>query len=212
MSQRSDSPRVVQRRSAGRPTKSASRDLHSEILDAAERLFSIYGYESTSISAIAAEVGVASNTVTYHFGSKQELWLVIYARSTEDFWGQYRRAFDGRDFLDVVREVLETTLSVRDEYPYHSHFRYRATGDALLHPDLMHVIDLKSGVQGSFFHDLADYGRKAGVLSKFESVDAAALFLRFVIMGFFYTCYTLGRDGKDMIDSVLESISASLSN
>jgi AcrR family transcriptional regulator len=212
MAQLSGSPRVVQRRTAGRPTKADARDVRSEILDAAERLFSIYGYESTSMSAIAAEVGVSSNTVTYHFGTKQDLWLVVYARSTEDFWGQYRRAFDGRHLLDVVREVLETTLSVRDEFPYHSHFRYRATGDALLHPDFMHVTALKSEVQGSFFHDLAEYGWNAGVLSKFESIDTAAMFLRFVIMGFFYTCYTLGQDGKDMVVSVLESISAALSD
>lgn len=201
---------VHRRRGAGRPAKGSGSDARTDILEAAERLFATFGYESTSISAIATEVGVAPNTVTYHFGSKRDLWLLIHSQTTEDFWGQYRSAFDGRSLLDVVREVLEVTFRVRDEHPYHAHFRYRATGDALLHPDLMYVTGVKSDVQTAFFRDLAEYGWQTGSLTRFESVESAATFLRYVILGFFYTCHTLGRDGPEMIDSVLESLAPAI--
>lgn len=45
----------------------------NEILDAAERLFSVKGYDGTSTGDILDAVGIARGTLYYHFRSKEEI-------------------------------------------------------------------------------------------------------------------------------------------
>jgi AcrR family transcriptional regulator len=53
------------------------------ILDAAERLFAIRGFEATSLRAITAEAGVNLAAVNYHFQSKDTLLRAVVARRIE---------------------------------------------------------------------------------------------------------------------------------
>jgi AcrR family transcriptional regulator len=48
-------------------------DTRQEILDAATRLFSDYGYRGTSLADIAHEIGYSKASVLYHFASKEAL-------------------------------------------------------------------------------------------------------------------------------------------
>ena len=48
-----------------------------EIVDAARTLFLDVGYESTSMTAIAAAAGVASNTIYWYFKDKDELLVAV---------------------------------------------------------------------------------------------------------------------------------------
>lgn len=67
----------------GRPAGSAAPDTRERILDVAEFLFAAGGYDATSIRNVAAKAGVAIAVVTYHVGSKAELFdAVIKRRST----------------------------------------------------------------------------------------------------------------------------------
>lgn len=50
------------------------------ILDAAERLFSARGYYGVALREIAAEADLKLNMVTYHFGTKDELFARTIAR------------------------------------------------------------------------------------------------------------------------------------
>lgn len=65
-----DSPR---RREQAAATRQA-------ILDAAQRLFERRGYVATSVSAIAAEAGVALKTVYAVFGTKREVLIALRGR------------------------------------------------------------------------------------------------------------------------------------
>lgn len=58
----------------------AEADTRLRILDAAERLFTDYGFEATTLRQItgAAEVNLAA--VNYHFGSKEELIREVFRR------------------------------------------------------------------------------------------------------------------------------------
>jgi AcrR family transcriptional regulator len=58
-------------RHAGRPSK---RQL---IIETAERLFAEHGYDATSTARIAAEAGVPSGLVFYHFATKLDLLLAV---------------------------------------------------------------------------------------------------------------------------------------
>lgn len=56
----------------GRPKDLEKR---AAILEAAKRLFPQYGFEGTSMDAVAAEAGVSKLTVYSHFGGKEALFI-----------------------------------------------------------------------------------------------------------------------------------------
>ena len=50
------------------------------ILDAAEGLFVVHGFEATSLRTITAAAGVNLAAVNYHFGTKEELFQAVLTR------------------------------------------------------------------------------------------------------------------------------------
>src|SRR5215470_15898938 len=50
-----------------------------QLLDAAARLFNQRGYHATSMRDIARAVDMLSGSIYYHFSSKQEMLLAVYA-------------------------------------------------------------------------------------------------------------------------------------
>ncbi len=52
----------------------------AKILDAAEALFMMHGFEATSLRSITASANVNLAAVNYHFGSKEELFQAVLTR------------------------------------------------------------------------------------------------------------------------------------
>jgi AcrR family transcriptional regulator len=52
----------------------------SELIDAAERLFTTQGFHATSVDAVAAEAGYTKGAVYSNFDSKEDLFFAIYER------------------------------------------------------------------------------------------------------------------------------------
>lgn len=70
-----------------KPTK---RDLSSQrtrelIIDAAEKLFYQYGFETTSVKEVATEAGVTTGALYYHFKNKGDLVRAIFGRHDLNF-------------------------------------------------------------------------------------------------------------------------------
>ena len=59
------------------------QDTKSRILDAAEKLFGLNGFEATSLRDITAEAQVNLAAVNYHFQSKDSLIDAVIARRIE---------------------------------------------------------------------------------------------------------------------------------
>lgn len=57
------------------------------VLDAALRAFGTRGYETTSLDALAAELGVRKQTILYHFASKELLLEAVIDRAGADLAG-----------------------------------------------------------------------------------------------------------------------------
>jgi AcrR family transcriptional regulator len=53
------------------------------ILDAAERVFALHGFEGASMRQIATEAGVAQALLHYHFGTKEKLFQAMFARRSD---------------------------------------------------------------------------------------------------------------------------------
>jgi AcrR family transcriptional regulator len=52
----------------------------AELMDAAQELFMILGYQQTTVSTIVKKVGVAQGTFYYYFASKEAILEAIFAR------------------------------------------------------------------------------------------------------------------------------------
>jgi AcrR family transcriptional regulator len=55
----------------------------SELLDAAERLFSEQGFHATSVDAVADAAGYTKGAVYSNFASKEDLFFAIYERRVD---------------------------------------------------------------------------------------------------------------------------------
>lgn len=100
------------------------RDTKAEIHQAALELFSIRGYEKTSLREIAEQVGITKASLYYHYSSKQDLLKAIIGT----FFDDLQRVLQ---LVDVVewspeseRELLAAYLDVV--------ILHRSTGPSLL--------------------------------------------------------------------------------
>ncbi len=71
-------------RTAARPRRRGG-DTASRILDSAERLVQVRGFNGFSYADVAAELGVTKASLHYHFPGKTELGQALIARYTERF-------------------------------------------------------------------------------------------------------------------------------
>lgn len=89
-----------------------SAEKRSEIVAAARRLFLDAGYESTSMSAIAAAAEVAANTIYWYFKDKDELLVAVLDAELERGMGELLRTSvtdrTGR-LLMVVKQLQQTS-------------------------------------------------------------------------------------------------------
>jgi AcrR family transcriptional regulator len=84
-------------RGRGRPAATDSRQTRAGILDAALRLFGNGNYDAVSMVAVGAECGVDKRTVSYHFGSKRDLFVAARAEAFRRFLEEARRRVLGHD-------------------------------------------------------------------------------------------------------------------
>jgi len=61
------------------PEQNASQS----ILDAAERIFALHGFEGASMRQISVEAGVAQALLHYHFGTKEKLYEAMFSRRSD---------------------------------------------------------------------------------------------------------------------------------
>ncbi len=94
--------------------------MRERILAAAERRIRAAGYNAVSFREIAAEVGVKSASVHYHFPRKQDLGAALVGRYTENFSAELERisatAKDPetlfRSYLQLHRDALMIDQSI----------------------------------------------------------------------------------------------------
>jgi AcrR family transcriptional regulator len=92
----------------------AVSDTKRKILNAAQELFALRGYENTSLRQItnAADVNLAS--VNYHFGCKEQLLFELVGATLKPINAERLRRFeqlpDGHSTEDVVRCFLEPAI------------------------------------------------------------------------------------------------------
>src|ERR1700712_2267260 len=82
---------------AAAPVPRMSADARREqVLTAATRAFARTGYAGTSTDVVAREAGVSQPYVVRMFGSKRDLFLAVFQRSTDRIRDAFRAVLDAR--------------------------------------------------------------------------------------------------------------------
>lgn len=82
-----------------------------EILEAAVRLFSTYGYHKTTMDQIAREAEVAKGTLYWHFSSKKDLFLGMVQADLERYFLFLEKLRDDQE--KTSQEKVETLMNQR---------------------------------------------------------------------------------------------------
>lgn len=101
----------------------ARRDVRSDIMDAAERVFATLGFAGATTRAIADEAKVNLGLIHYHFSSKEALFEEVVARRSKQV-NDYRRlllaqvlAEPGGPTLERILEALmRPTIEMSNEH------------------------------------------------------------------------------------------------
>jgi len=59
-----------------------------DIINAAEKLFGIQGYDETTMKQIASEAGTSIGNVYFYFSNKEDLILAMIDELCEEMWDQ----------------------------------------------------------------------------------------------------------------------------
>ncbi len=84
----------------------------TEILDSATKLFSEKGYDSTSVTDIMNEVGIAKGTLYYHFKSKEEILDGIIERIKETLISNAKLVLEDES-LNLYQKISKALLSLQ---------------------------------------------------------------------------------------------------
>jgi len=93
-------------------------DRKAELIDKAARLFGERGYGNTSMRDIAAAFGILHGSLYHHFGSKEELFITVYASGVDAFIADVQAAIaplpDPWDRLEAACVAHLEALLTRD--------------------------------------------------------------------------------------------------
>jgi TetR/AcrR family transcriptional regulator len=88
------------------------------LLGVGRRLFAEHGYEGTSVRQLTAEAGVNLGAVTYHFGSKRELYDAVVGAVMSPLAERLESVVSaGGAVLDRVEQVVRTYFGYLAENP-----------------------------------------------------------------------------------------------
>jgi Transcriptional regulator len=90
----------------------APQERKIEIVNAAEKLFQVKGYDNTSISDILENLDIARGTLYYHFKSKEEILDALVEMKTQRLFAAAEETALNKD-VPVLERLIRTILALR---------------------------------------------------------------------------------------------------
>lgn len=91
-------------------------DVRDSILDAAERLLSLYGYSKTTVDDIAQEAGIGKGTIYLHFRGKEEIAISFIDRVNQRVRAKLQEVAESdAPPAEKIRQMLVARVMVRLE-------------------------------------------------------------------------------------------------
>lgn len=91
-------------------------DTRSQIMDVAQRLTALKGFDAFSYRDIAEEVDIKTSSIHYHFPAKSDLAVALvdrYTKTLSDFLGEVSSS--GKKGLDQIKALLALICDVSGE-------------------------------------------------------------------------------------------------
>jgi TetR/AcrR family transcriptional regulator, transcriptional repressor for nem operon len=85
------------------------QETHNHILKESRRLFTLQGFQNTSISEIITATGVKKGNLYYHFPSKEELGLAVLIDARDEFFTILENSLTGEQ---AVERILHSCNSI----------------------------------------------------------------------------------------------------
>lgn len=93
-----------------------------DILNAAEKAFSINGYENTKMEDIAETIGISKGLVYFYFNSKENLYMALtynaMQKMNENFYEVYHKNHNLDGYTATVR-LMESYMNFLEENPFY---------------------------------------------------------------------------------------------
>ena len=115
-----------------------AEERRNEILDVAERLFGMKGFDHTSTNDILNEVGIARGTLYYHFKSKEDILDAMIGRMTGQIVAA-AKAVAGQKEMPVLQRLTMTllALNVDNDLGHEVMEQVHRPQNALMHQKMM---------------------------------------------------------------------------
>jgi len=105
----------------GKRSAEVAEKTRAEIIASATELFSVNGYDTTTLREIAAHSGIAHGTIRHHFGSKFEIWKAVADQVMLHYQIQLlpivSQAAQSDDHLKSFQRVVRGFIKVSIEHP-----------------------------------------------------------------------------------------------
>lgn len=134
-----------------------------KILEESMKLFSVQGFDSVSVRAIAKEVGVRDSALYKHFKSKQAIFDALVEESREKFLKKYSEfCMTEIESVDLT-ELCMNMFAFQTENPWITMFRRMLIMEQFKNPKMAAIyknifIDMPIQYQAKIFQDLIDKG------------------------------------------------------
>lgn len=117
-------------------------DSRQAVLDAASRLFYMYGYNGTSVRAIASEAGVNVALISYYFGGKKALLEQLMEHFLKGYIAEIETFIIEHEMrplpIKTVVDLAERLLQYQSEHHYMARFVFREISlDSILTREIM---------------------------------------------------------------------------
>lgn len=92
------------------------------ILEAAERIFAMFGLAGSSLSRIASEVGMTKQHLNYYFSSKDDLYRQVLQNVLDQWWSRMPRLSvdDPRPPAEILAQFVHAKFELSRERPFAS--------------------------------------------------------------------------------------------
>lgn len=132
-----------------------------EILDVAEKLFGMKGFDNTSTNDILEEVGIARGTLYYHFKSKEEILDGVIERMTKHLVAEAKKIVQNPE-LPLLERLTRAILSlnVETKIGYEVMEQVHRPQNALMHHKMQKT--LLAGIN-PIFTELIEEGIRQGI-------------------------------------------------
>lgn len=109
----------------------AEHSVRGQIVKAARECFAHYGYDKTTVSDLAREIGFSKAYIYRFFESKQAIGEAICAECVDGLFDQTREAVDqGEDATDKLRRFSKTVTSASVELLFNDRKLYEIAAHA----------------------------------------------------------------------------------